>query len=175
MNKKQLISKLKNIPDNTEIIIPAYNGYLNTYTLLDHIFIDNFTNSIFNDLYGTPGVIDERLLDLKENDNIVVLSSEFPFKHTFGDNDINYNIQELNDDPDFIWKQNNFIEDNTLFYKKWTYIDIENNEQIYYYKQNNDYICELFKNKNKIILYNPGIQDLIDSLKLLKFKKQIFI
>ena len=83
MTKKELLKILEGVNDNCEIILPAHNGSVNTYSVLDHVFIEKFSNSIYLDLYGTPGVIDDRLLNFKDDDEIILLSSEFPYKHTF--------------------------------------------------------------------------------------------
>lgn len=84
MKNSELIKKLEELDPDAEIICDAYNGEIETYGVLDFICEDDFKSSIYNDLYGTPGPIDERLLT-KEimNKKIIYLGSHFPIKYAF--------------------------------------------------------------------------------------------
>ena len=188
MKVKELIDKLKKADPNDEVICGVYNGFTDTYGIIDHVLEATYEESIYNELFGTPGQIDSRLINKDHNSKIAYIGSRFPVQYGIGDKDINYSIQSLNDDPDYLWKVNDFewiYDEDGPF---WSYIkefteankngDFEY-EMINYYKNKGEdwYTCELhcrrdtrFPAKN-ITLINPGIEELRDSMKLLGFEK----
>ena len=98
MKVKELIDKLKKTDPNSETICGVYNGFTDTYGVVDHVWEDIYDHSVYNDLYGTPGQIDDRLLnkELRENNHkVVYIGSDFPCNHGIGDKDINYSIQSV--------------------------------------------------------------------------------
>lgn len=192
MKNRELLSLLNQFDLDSTIICGVYNGFTDTYGVVDYTWEDYYDRTIYNDLYGTPGQIDKRLLDKElrnPNSKIIYLGSEFPYNHGFGDKDINYNIQSLNDDPDYLWKANDFewVYDEDGPY--WSYMKIfeEDNdgnytyELINYFKNKNDnwYTCEIHKKTDfklppkKITLINPGIEELRNAMQLLDFEKKI--
>ena len=195
MKVKELIEKLKKADPNDEVICGVYNGFTDTYGIVDHVLEATYEESVYNDLFGTPGQIDGRLLDKElqeDNKKIVYIGSDFPYQNGIGDKDINYSIQSLNDDPDYLWKANGFewIYDEDGPY--WSYIkefteanengDFEY-EMINYYKNKGEdwYTCELHCRRDinfptkLVTLINPGIEELRESMKLLGFEKHLII
>ena len=86
MKVKDLIEKLSQCNQNAEVLCGAWNGETETYGVVDHILEDYFENSVYNDLYGTPGRIDERLLSKELNNKdakIVYIGSHFPIQYNF--------------------------------------------------------------------------------------------
>lgn len=75
MKNKVLIKKLQELDPEAQIIYGVHNGQTDTYALVDHIFETPFED-IFNDLFGTPGNIDNRLLR-KQLKNIIYIGSTF--------------------------------------------------------------------------------------------------
>jgi hypothetical protein len=195
MKVKELIGKLKKADPNDEVICGVYNGFTDTYGVVDYALEATYEESVYNDLFGTPGQIDGRLLDKElqeDNKKIVYIGSDFPCQNGIGDKDINYSIQSLNDDPDYLWKANGFewIYDEDGPY--WSYIQefTEANENgdfeyemINYYKNKGEnwYTCELHCRRDinfptkLVTLINPGIEELRESMKLLGFKKHLII
>ena len=155
MGIKELQQELNNFNPDLEILLPANNGHVDTYCLLDHGFVMN----PYVDLFGTPGKVDRRLTDK----DYLYLGSEFPYKHGIGRDNINTPICLLNDDPDYVWKQNDFQwcpEINT-----WKKI-ISYNKKIFYQK-NTDFLDIINWDKNKHLhLKHPGIEDLCDGIRL---------
>lgn len=75
MKNKVLIKKLQELDHEAQIICGVHNGQADTYALADHIFEAPFED-LFNDLFGTPGQIDNRLLR-KRLKNIIYIGSTF--------------------------------------------------------------------------------------------------
>jgi len=196
MNVEELINKLKKVDPKSLVVCGVYNGFTDTYGVVDHIFEANYEHSIYNDLFGTPGEIDERLINkelLKDNKKIVYIGSDFPRKNgIIDDKNINNSIQSLNDDPDYLWKINDFEwiydEDGPFwsYFKEFTEANDNGDfeyEIINYYKNKGEnwYTCELHCRRDinfpvKIVtLINPGIEEIIDAMKLLGFEKQLII
>ena len=195
MKVKELIEKLNKADLNAEAICGVHNGFTDTYGVVDHIWEALYDQSIYNDLFGTPGQIDGRLMnkDLNNpNAKVVYIGSDFPCQNGIGDKDINYSIQSLNDDPDYLWKANNFEwiydEDGPFWSYLKEFTEANDNgdfeyEMINYYKNKGEdwYICELHCRRDirfpaKIItLVNPGIEELRESMKLLGFEKHLII
>lgn len=78
MTVKELIDKLQLQDPDAEVWVPATNKQLiPTYALLDHIF-DFKYEDVYADLIPTPGDIDTRLLqDKNDKSKIVYLGSTF--------------------------------------------------------------------------------------------------
>ena len=195
MKVRELLSLLNQYDLDSTVVCSVHNGFTDTYGIVDHTREDIFEHSIYNDLYGTPGQIDGRFLDkdLKNpNSKVVYIGSDFPWQNGIGDKDINYNIQTLNDDPDWLWKHNDFewiYDEDGPF---WSYIkefteanndgDFEY-EMINYYKNKGEdwYTCEIHCRRNvlypaKIItLINPGIEEIRNAIELLGLEKKLKI
>lgn len=191
MKVKELIDKLYKVDPNSEAICGVYNGFVNTYGVVDHIWEAIYEESVYNDLFGTPGQIDGRLMDKelkKDNHKIVYIGSDFPYQNGIGDKDINYSIQSLNDDPDWLWKNNGFewiYDEDGPFWSYLKYFTEANDdgdfeyEMINYYKNKGEdwYTCELHCRRDirfpakLITLVNPGIEELRESMNLLGFEK----
>jgi hypothetical protein len=91
MKVKELIEKLKKTDPNSEAICGVYNGFVDTYGIVDYIWEDIYDHSVYNDLYGTPGQIDGRLMDKelrKDNQKVVYIGSDFPAQNGIGDKNI---------------------------------------------------------------------------------------
>ena len=205
MKVKELKNELNKYNDDSEVIIPAWNNYTETYACVDYTFKDEYDRSIYNDMFGTPGVVDKRLIPAKWKDHIhdevVYIGTRFPEHYSFGDNDIDTNIRELNGedgDPDLLWKLNNFehtFTDADNEYGQWCYIkeftepDEKGNfeyEMITWYRNDTDndykqyYVCELSirrdiaKSAQFLTLIDPGIEILRNALSLLKFEKTLY-
>ena len=84
MKNSELIKKLQQLDPDAEIICGTHNGEVDTYAVVDYIFCDSYEETIYNDLFGTPGRIDERLMtkDIM-NKNIIFIGSMFPTKHVY--------------------------------------------------------------------------------------------
>ena len=84
MKVKELIEKLNQLDPEAEVWVATINDKgISTYGLLDHIMQDEF-GMYWVDLMPTPGLIDERLIkDKKDEDNIVYLGTTFnpPYKN----------------------------------------------------------------------------------------------
>ena len=193
MKNKSLIGILRQFDEDAEVLCSVNNGYTDTYGVVDYAWEDYFERSVYNDLYGTPGQIDGRLLDKdlnNPNSKVIYIGSDFPCQNGIGDKDINYNIQTLNDDPDWLWKHNDFewVDDEDGPF--WSYIkefteanndgDFEY-EMINYYKNKGEdwYTCEIHCRRNvlypaKIItLINPGIEEIRNAIELLGLEKRL--
>lgn len=86
MKVKDLVNQLLQHDQEAEVLQGVWNGETETYGVVDHVFEDYFENSVYNDLYGTPGRIDERLLSKELNNKdakIVYIGSHFPIKYSF--------------------------------------------------------------------------------------------
>lgn len=195
MKVRELLSLLNQYDLDSTVVCSVHNGFTDTYGIVDHTWEDIFDHTIYNDLYGTPGQIDGRLLDkdLKNpNSKVVYIGSDFPCQNGIGDKNINYNIQTLNDDPDWLWKHNDFkwiYDEDGPF---WSYIkefteanndgDFEY-EMINYYKNKGEdwYTCEIHCRRNvlypaKIItLINPGIEEIRNAIELLGLEKKLVV
>lgn len=75
MTDKELIEKLSEVAPETEIIGGAWNGRVDTYTVMDelHVFL---YDQIYADFYGTPGAFDDKLLKIRSKD-VVYIGSMF--------------------------------------------------------------------------------------------------
>jgi len=191
MNVQELINKLKKADPKSLVVCGVYNGFIDTYGVVDHIWEAIYDQSVYNDLFGTPGQIDGRLMDKelrKDNHKVVYIGSDFPSQNGIGDKDINYNIQTLNEDPNWLWKHNDFEwiydEDGPFWSYLKEFTEANDNgdfeyEMINYYKNKGEdwYTCELHCRRDinfpakLITLVNPGIEEIKDSMKLLGFEK----
>ena len=195
MKVKELIEKLKKADLNDEVICGVYNGFTDTYGIVDYVLEATYEESVYNDLFGTPGQIDGRLLDKElqeDNKKIVYIGSDFPCQNGIGDKDINYSIQSLNDDPDYLWKANDFEwiydEDGPFWSYLKEFTEANDNgdfeyEMINYYKNKGEdwYTCELHCRRDinfptkLVTLINPGIEELRESMELLGFEKHLIV
>lgn len=193
MKVKSLISLLNQMDGESDVICGVNNGYVDTYGIVDYVWEDIFDHTVYNDLFGTPGLIDGRLMDKelrKDNKKIVYIGSNFPAQNGIGDKDINYSIQSLNDDPDWLWKNNDFTliadEDGQYWHYLKEFTEANDNgdfeyEMINYYKNIDEdwYTCELHCRRDirfpakLVTLVNPGIEELRDSMELLGFEKRL--
>jgi hypothetical protein len=115
MKAKDIIKELKKDPE-AEVWCGAWNGYVSTYAVVDHIFKFRY-GAVSNDFFGTPGRMDKRLFNpgTKDEDEVFYVGSEFgrvPNKEVdFGDDNIDYPIRTINGedgDPDLVWKLSGF-------------------------------------------------------------------
>lgn len=121
MKNKQLQEELAKLSPEAEVWMPVYNGYVETYGLVDHVFEDGYLQ-FSNDFFGTPGRMDKRLFENHrgsehDEDKVICLSSMFggvPNKNVdFGSDDINYPVKTINGeggDPNLVWHINDFDE-----------------------------------------------------------------
>jgi len=195
MKVKELIENLKKTDPDSLAICGVNNGFVDTYGVIDHIWEDYYDRTIYNDLFGTPGEIDGRLINKElsnPNTKVVYIGSDFPYQNGIGDKDINYNIQSLNDDPDYLWKVNGFEwiydEDGPYWSYKKEFTEPNNNgdfeyEMINYYKNKGEdwYTCELHCRRDinfptkLVTLINPGIEELINAMELIGIEKCLIV
>lgn len=191
---KELIELLQNNSDeNATVIIGAYNGHVNTYACVDHVWNESY-DAVSNDFFGTPGRMDKRLFDndIKDFAFIGSMFGEYPDERVdFGDDDTNTCIELINGEdgnPNLIWEENGFIYDEGS--DTWLYEST--NDDIIHNTNNNaltsftiEYTCSkkilkiLCKDYNEIIKYKYegfcyGIEDLYKALEACHIKK-IFI
>ena len=84
MKVKELIEILKTHDLEAEVLCSVHNGETNTYGVVDYVLEAPFETSVYNDLFGTPGCIDERLCSKEMlNSKILFIDSEFSCKHEF--------------------------------------------------------------------------------------------
>ena len=84
MKNSELIKRLEELDPDAEIICGTHNGEVDTYGVVDYVFEDSYEETIYNDLFGTPGCIDERLMAKNIMDkNIIFIGSYFPIKHAY--------------------------------------------------------------------------------------------
>lgn len=192
---KELIELLQNNSDeNATVIIGAYNGHVNTYACVDHVWSDQY-DVVSNDFFGTPGRMDKRLFDKNITDFTFIGSmfGEYPDERVdFGDDDTNTCIELINGEdgnPNLIWEENGFVYDKNL--NAWTYKST--NDDIIHNKNNNaltsftiEYKCSkkilkiICKDYNEIIKYKYegfcyGIEDLYKALEACHIKKTFII
>jgi len=114
MNTDELIKELQKYPVS-EVWCGAWNGYVNTYAVVDHVFQFKY-GAVSNDFFGTPGRMDGRVLGKRDDEEeIIYLGTKFgriPNKKIdFGDDFIDYPIKTLNGeqgDPELVFKLNHF-------------------------------------------------------------------
>lgn len=192
---KELIELLQNNSDeNATVIIGAYNGHVNTYACVDHVWNDQY-DVVSNDFFGTPGRMDKRLFDKNITDFTFIGSmfGEYPDERVdFGDDDTNTCIELINGEdgnPNLIWEENGFVYDKNL--NAWTYKST--NDDILHNTNNNaltsftiEYKCSkkilkiICKDYNEIIKYKYegfcyGIEDLYKALEACRIKKTFII
>jgi hypothetical protein len=118
MKAKELIKELAKNPE-AEVWCGAWNGYVDTYAVVDHVFKFKY-GAVSNDFFGTPGRMDKRLFEpgTKDEDEVFYVGSEFgrvPNKKVdFGSDDIDYPIKTINGeegDPNLVWKLSGFIDE----------------------------------------------------------------
>lgn len=117
MKAKELAKKLMENPED-EVWGGAWNGYVETYAVLDHTFRTRY-DQVSNDFFGTPGRMDKRLFrpGRKDEEMITYVGSSFgrvPNPEVdFGNDDIDYPIKTINGeegDPNLVWKLSGFNE-----------------------------------------------------------------
>ena len=124
MKNKELQQQLSQFSPDAEIWMPVFNGYVETYGLVDHMIEAEYAQ-ISNDFFGTPGRMDKRLFENHrgpehDEDKVICLSSmfgRFPNKKVdFGSDNINYPIKTINGeggDPHLVWNINDFERHDT--------------------------------------------------------------
>lgn len=192
---KELIELLQNNSDeNATVIIGAYNGHVNTYACVDHVWNESY-DAVSNDFFGTPGRMDKRLFDnnIKDFAFIGSMFGEYPDERVdFGDDDTNTCIELINGEegnPNLIWEENGFTYDEGS--DTWLYEST--NDDIIHNTNNNaltsftiEYKCSkkilkiICKDYNKIIKYKYegfcyGIEDLYKALEACHIKKTFII
>ena len=192
---KELIELLQNNSDeNATVIIGAYNGHVNTYACVDHVWNESY-DAVSNDFFGTPGRMDKRLFDnnIKDFAFIGSMFGEYPDERVdFGDDDTNTCIELINGEdgnPNLIWEENGFTYDggsDTWLYES-TSDDIihntNNNALISFtieYKCSKKILMIICKDYNEIIKYKYegfcyGIEDLYKALEACRIKKTFII
>lgn len=75
MTAKDLIEQLSKVSPETVIVGGMWNGRTNTYTVLDELHVFGF-DDIYNDIFGTPGAFDDKLMTIKSKE-VVYLGSLF--------------------------------------------------------------------------------------------------
>ena len=75
MTAKELIKKLSEVAPDTEIVGGIWNGRVDTYTVMDELHVIPF-DDILSDLYGTPGALDNKLLQIRSKE-VVYIGSLF--------------------------------------------------------------------------------------------------
>ena len=192
---KELIELLQNNSDeNATVIIGAYNGHVNNYACVDHVWNESY-DAVSNDFFGTPGRMDKRLFDndIKDFAFIGSMFGEYPDERVdFGDDDTNTCIELINGEdgnPNLIWEENGFIYDEGS--DTWLYEST--NDDIIHNTNNNaltsftiEYKCSkkilkiICKDYNEIIKYKYegfcyGIEDLYKALEACRIKKTFII
>lgn len=192
---KELIELLQNNSDeNATVIIGAYNGHVNTYACVDHVWNESY-DAVSNDFFGTPGRMDKRLFDndIKDFAFIGSMFGEYPDERVdFGDDDTNTCIELINGEggnPNLIWEENGFTYDEGS--DTWLYEST--NDDIIHNTNNNaltsftiEYTCSkkilkiICKDYNEIIKYKYegfcyGIEDLYKALEACHIKKTFII
>lgn len=192
---KELIELLQNNSDeNATVIIGAYNGHVNTYACVDHVWNESY-DAVSNDFFGTPGRMDKRLFDNNIKDFVYIGSmfGEYPDERVdFGDDDTNTCIELINGEegnPNLIWEENGFTYDegsDTWLYKS-TNDDIIHNTNnnaltsfTIEYTRSKKILKIICKDYNEIIKYKYegfcyGIEDLYKALEACRIKKTFII
>ena len=113
MKNKELQEILLKHNPEAEIVMPAWNNHVETYTVVDGVFQAGY-EEVENDFYGTPGRMDRRLFS-QEIPEFLLMTSKFGRVENpevdFGKEDTNYNIRGLNGpggDPYLLWKMSGF-------------------------------------------------------------------
>ena len=125
MKAIELIKELKKDPE-AEVWCGAWNGYVDTYAVVDHVFKFKY-GAVSNDFFGTPGRMDKRLFEpgTKDEDEVFYIGSKFgkvPNPEVdFGSDDIDYPIRTINGeggDPDLVWKLSGFTGEENIWSKE---------------------------------------------------------
>ena len=113
MKNKELQELLRKHNPEAEIIGGTWNGYAETYAIIDSIYPHTW-GQIYDDFFGTPGRMDSRLFreDWKDDSPILLIDSKFgrfPNPEVdCGNDNIDYPITSLNEDPHLLWKMSGF-------------------------------------------------------------------
>lgn len=139
-NAKGLKEILNHTADEALVLGGVWNGYTNTYTVIDHVCECKF-EEIENDFFGTPGKMDKRLFRGENmGKDVILLGSKFDHRISNPDIDFDDNpnvpihlLNGENGNHDMFWEHNNFIK----VHEHW---HLEKDEwEIDYYP--NDYKC----------------------------------
>lgn len=113
---EDLIKFLQERNGKDPIILGAWNGYTDTYTVADHVFTCPI-DRLLDDLYGTRGKTDKRLLDSSITE-AVYIGSKFHRNVSYPEIDMpddpNTPIDLINGpsgDHDLFWKSNGFTRE----------------------------------------------------------------
>lgn len=95
MTAKELIAKLSEVASDTEIVGGMWNGWVDTYTVMDELHVIPF-DDIFSDFYGTPGAFDYKLLKIRSKD-VVYIGSLFEGldKRVIADRRVTWRMQRI--------------------------------------------------------------------------------
>lgn len=75
MTAKELIDKLSEVAPDTEIIGGMWNGRVDTYTVMDKLYVFHY-DQIYADFYGTPRAFDDKMRQIRSKD-VVYIGSMF--------------------------------------------------------------------------------------------------
>lgn len=79
MKVKELLEKLNDANPEAEVITSAWNGFVDTYAVIDFAWTDWKYANIYPDFFGTPGKIDNRFFcHAYPMKDLVFLGSKFP-------------------------------------------------------------------------------------------------
>ena len=80
MKVKELIERLNDVNPEAEVITAVWNGFTETYAVIDVVLNDLKYDNIYSELLGTPGRTDGRFFShSKPMEDTVYLGSKFPF------------------------------------------------------------------------------------------------
>ena len=163
MKAKEVIAELKKDPD-AEVWCGAWNGYADTYATVDHVYKFGY-DQVSNDFFGTPGRMDKRILK-GSNSDIFFIGSLFGRvpnpEIDSGDDDIDYPIQTMNDDPDLIWKMGGFRGEGKIWKKEGDGWEISYNTDNLTLDANN------FRESCRFVGKVVGIETLRNIIRILK-------
>lgn len=97
MKVKELIETLSKANPEAEVLKFAWNGVGNTFAVVDFVDIKSKFWAIGADLVYQKGEWDERVFDIDEDDDIVVIGSLWEMQL---DRDVKNSEEENNDSPD---------------------------------------------------------------------------
>lgn len=160
---KELKEIISTVDDDAMVVIPFWNGYADTYAIVDNVYTDWCYNDIYNDFYGTDGKMDKRLF-LKASNGDGVFSKPVVYIGTLFSRCVsNENTDTSYEDPntpliylngeegdhELFFKLNNFVK-----VKKgiWKYISTEEDANDEYNPTEGSFQIEYDITKEKVII-----------------------